>query len=94
MSLRATDKKLVVYSKNMKYRKGDTSTRQYDFCHYKLSMDSEVMTEAKLEELRAKATNNQVFMNLKFTKLKEMNAYIYKGSSRYDAKESLIEDNK
>ena len=93
-SLFATDNELVVYSKEMKYRKGDTSTRQYDFCNYKLSRDLNTIDDERLQKIRAKSSNQKVFLNLKFTKLKEMNAYIYKGKTRYDSKEMLIDGNK
>lgn len=44
--------------------------------------------------MRANATDGKLFFNVKFTKAKEINLYMYKGDSRRRMKQSVIEENK
>ena len=52
-----------------------------------------MMTQEKLDSMKLNATDGKLFMNIKFTKKSEINAYIFKGDGRH-ATESLIPDNK
>ena len=49
MQIEATDDEQVVYSKDIRYRKGSTNSREYDFCHYLLSKNATAMTTEKLD---------------------------------------------
>lgn len=51
------------------------------------------MTKEKLDSMKLNATDGKLFMNIKFTKKSEINAYMFKGDGRR-ATESLIPENK
>ena len=44
--------------------------------------------------MKVNATDGKLFMNIKFTKTKEMNIYMYYGSGRHEALKSIIDENK
>lgn len=83
----------IVYSKEMRFREGSQDTREYDFCHYEITKNTE-LTQDKVDKLRKSATGGKVSLNFKLTKKTEMNVFIYGGKSRDTATESIVEENK
>lgn len=59
----------------------DTSS-SYDACYYEVTLD-----EALLKEYNPKS------LKLQFSNKQNMNVFVYQGTSRTSAKESLIEGN-
>ena len=64
----------------MKYREGRPEYRQYDACYYEINAES-------VDETNATAVSNrdQERIQVSFTKMTEMNVYIYRGQNRFEA---------
>lgn len=92
MRLKANTKKQLVYSKDMRYRDGNDSYRESDACYYEITL-SDRLTSMKIKNLSADADDGDLYIRLNFTKLTEMNAYIYGGKTRKTAYENLTDGN-
>lgn len=88
MRLKATTDRQLVYAKDMHYRDGNASYRESDACYYEINLSQDLTTK-ELMELGEEDFIAHVFIRLKFTKLTEMNAYIYGGRSRKTAYENM-----
>ena len=51
------------------------------------------MNQERLDQMKQNATDGKLFMNIKFTKNREINAYMYMGKGR-KADKSIVDENK
>lgn len=74
------------------FREGRPNVRAYDSCFYEVGSAVQQLTAEERESMKLKE-NDMRQINVIFSKLNEMNVYIYGGKSRYDATMSLTEQN-
>lgn len=84
MGLKAGIEKVHVKSDEMRYKRATSSdlSREYDACYYEISMDTSVLDKYNAKEIKVQITAK-----------KNMNVYIYGGSSRFTATDSVISGN-
>lgn len=84
MNLKATLSKQTVESTEMRYKKPNAQdpSREYDACYYEVTLDESVLDQYNPKKL-----------HLHISTMSEMNVYVYGGSSRMTATESLIPGN-
>jgi hypothetical protein len=84
MQLKAGLERKTVFSNTMKFKNpapSDTSSH-YDACYYEVSLDESLLKDYNPKSLK-----------LEFSSKKNMNVYVYSGSARTNAKESVIQGN-
>ena len=79
MSLSAGREPKTVKSDSLRYKEGRPDVREYDACYYQVS------------PVESASPNDRIFVE--FSKLKEMNVYVYQGQSRFEARESIVPGN-
>lgn len=84
MGLKAGIEKVHVRDDAMRYKKASSTdlSREYDACYYEIEMDTSVLDKYNAKEIKVEITAK-----------KNMNVYIYGGSSRFTATESVIAGN-
>lgn len=92
MKLKAGLKRDLVYSKDMRYRKGNETYREADACYYEISLSDELTSE-QLKNLTEEKNGGDVIIKINVTKMDEMNVYIYGGRSKASAFESVTVNN-
>ena len=65
------------------------STRKYDSCYYEFFTD---ISDEQMKSLKDEKTT-KIEIQLSVTKAKQMNVYLYAGKSRFEATESVVENN-
>lgn len=87
MKFYANQTAMIISTNDMKYREGKPDYRKYDACYYEIA--SQNLTEIGL----TKTNKKEPRLFVKFNKKTEMNVYLYGGSDRYSAVDSVIKNN-
>lgn len=75
---------------SLRFRRGNSEVRAYDFCHYEIIADRYAVD---LERLKRNATGGLVEIHMMITKMKNMNVHVYGGKDRFSATTPLVEGN-
>ena len=84
-NLYAIKDKQQVSSPDIKYQKGVSSYRRHDFCYYLIKMTTDV------EEKKNIGTDQ--YIEIKVNTNTNMNVFIYEGTSKEEAKKSIVSGN-
>jgi len=84
MALKAGLSKKHVEADHMRYKKPSVSdpTREYDACYYEISIDDSALADYNPKKLHIQISGKSA-----------MNVFIYGGKDRFEATESIIQDN-
>ena len=78
-----------VVTADLQYTNGNPSERRYDSCYYEIGPDAKSLKDLKSYGI----TDDKIMLHLEIKKATEMNIYVYGGSDRFNAINSIVIDN-
>ena len=93
MSLVAEADLKTISTTEMAYLKGRPADAKYGACYYEIN--SKDLSEEEMQQILTKDQENydEIEIQLQITKAEGLNVYLYGGSSRFDAKTPVTENN-